>query len=61
MQMQVGPDCTIRYTPQKVELVGDDGAIHQEARRIMRRFAATATPYRIVSDSRHRVLMRTVH
>ncbi len=51
------PECSIEYTQDGVVLTGDAEAIHDEAQRILHRFAHSITPLRIVTDSRHRLVL----
>jgi hypothetical protein len=55
------PDYKIRYGINHIELHGERLAIHQEAKRIERQFAASALPYRVVADFDDYMLLRAVH
>lgn len=52
---------TVSYCIERIELQGDCGAIHLEAERILRRFTASALPYRVARDNEHYMLLRAVH
>lgn len=52
---------TIRYGDNHIVLHGDSTAIHHEARCIVRRFAASALPYRVVADLKRCMLLRAAH
>lgn len=61
MYTRLLPDCKIRYGNKRIVLHGEPQAIHQEAICILRRFATSAMPYRVVADFRRYMLLRAVH
>jgi hypothetical protein len=50
--------CSVRYNGDEIVLKGAPEAIHREADRIIRRFACSATPYRLARDGKRRVVLR---
>jgi len=50
--------CRVRYNGDEIVLKGAPDAIHREAERIIRRFACSATPYRLARSGKYRVVLR---
>ena len=51
--------CTISYHSDLIVLSGDKQAIHNEADKILRRFAHSARPYQVQEDTADRVVLAT--
>ncbi|MBA1147596.1 hypothetical protein H0Z60_11080 [Ectothiorhodospiraceae bacterium WFHF3C12] len=47
-----------RYDAAEIVLFGAYRDVHDEAQRIVRRFAASAAPYRIAEDHGERIVLR---
>lgn len=52
---------TIEYLGDKIVLHGNVQAIHDEAEKILRRFANSANPYRLAEDSGHQIVLVATH
>ncbi|EAR22860.1 hypothetical protein [Nitrococcus mobilis] len=49
--------CRVEYQGERIVISGSSTEIHREAARIIRRFASSATPYRLVSDTANQVVL----
>jgi hypothetical protein len=49
--------CKIYYYPGLIVLKGSEQSVHVEAHNILRRFACSAIPYRVVEDRGNRVVL----
>ncbi|MFQ5936424.1 MAG: hypothetical protein ACE5LB_08460 [Acidiferrobacterales bacterium] len=54
-------NCTIQYSGDRIILSGAVEVIHLEAEKILRRFAHSARPYEVKSDSSHRIVLAAAH
>lgn len=52
--------CRVDYKAKEIVIQGPSAQAHREAHRIVRRFACSATPYRVASDSETRVVLKPV-
>jgi hypothetical protein len=49
--------CRVYYYPGFIVLKGSQQSVHMEAHNILRRFAYSAVPYRVVEDCGNRVVL----
>lgn len=61
MVMRKNANCTIKYYRDTIVLSGAMETIHMEAERILRRFAHSARPYEVKSDSADRIVLAAAH
>lgn len=50
--------CRVEYHGEEIIISGASTDVHREAARIIRRFANSAAPYRLVSDSDNQVVLK---
>ncbi len=50
-------ECTVHYYPGQIVLTGNPPQIQQEAHVILRRFACSAIPYRVIEDRGTRMVL----
>lgn len=50
--------CRVEYRGKEIVVQGPSTEVHREAHRIVRRFACSATPYRIDEDDSNRVVLK---
>lgn len=50
--------CRVEYQGEQIVISGPSPEVHREAARIIRRFANSATPYRLVSDTDTQVVLK---
>ncbi|MFQ5469357.1 MAG: hypothetical protein ACE5EH_03525 [Gammaproteobacteria bacterium] len=47
------------YYPGMIVLIGETGAIHREAQKLLMKFMSSALPYCISEDTDHRVVLES--
>jgi hypothetical protein len=52
-------ECEVKYLPDQIILTGDTQAIHLEADKIIKRFAHSTKPFRVVADAGHEIVLGT--
>lgn len=52
--------CRVEYQGEQIVISGPSTEIHREAARIIRCFANSATPYRLVSDTNNQIVLKPV-
>ncbi len=55
------PGYTVRYFSNRIVLDGNVGAIHAEADKILKRFACSALPYCVVTDTSQHIVLKARH
>lgn len=50
--------CRVEYQGEQIVISGLSTEIHREAARIIRCFASSATPYRLVSDTNNQIVLK---
>lgn len=50
--------CQVQYQREQIVISGSSTEVHREATRIIKRFASSATPYRLVSDTQNQVVLK---
>ena len=55
---QTARSCRIIYRADEIVVRGEPPAVREETARILKRFACSATPYRLVSDNGSEAVLR---
>lgn len=50
--------CRVEYQGEQIVISGSSTEIHREAARIIRCFANSAAPYRLVSDTNNQIVLK---
>lgn len=58
MPAMIRHSCRVEYRSNEIVIRGPAADAQREAHRIIRRFACSATPYRLVSAARDEVILR---
>ena len=50
-------ECKVIYLADRIVLKGESEAIHEEARKLLKRFVYSTSPLHVVTDSEHEVVL----
>jgi len=54
-------NCTVTYYPQTIVLQGQPEEVHKQADTIIKRFAFSPKPYRVMADTEREVVLTARH